>query len=54
MIENGFQIVSNQVQFSILDQRPEKIMTPFFVKNGIKILAYGTLLGGFFSENIWG
>ena len=54
MIENGFQIVSNQVQFSILDQRPEKIMTPFFVKNGIKILAYGTLLGGFFSEKYLG
>ncbi|AJW71688.1 aldo/keto reductase [Nitrosopumilus adriaticus] len=54
MIENGFHIVSNQVQFSILDQRPEKIMTPFFVKNGIKILAYGTLLGGFFSEKYLG
>jgi len=50
MIESGFQIVSNQVQYSILDQRPEKLMTSFFAKNGIKILAYGTLLGGFFSE----
>jgi aryl-alcohol dehydrogenase-like predicted oxidoreductase len=50
MIENGFQIVSNQVQYSILDQRPEKIMTPFFAKHGIKVLTYGTLLGGFFSE----
>lgn len=54
MIENGFHIVSNQVQYSILDQRPEKIMTPFFVKNGIKILTYGTLLGGFFSEKYLG
>ena len=50
MIENGFEIVSNQVQYSILDQRPEKIMTSFFAKHGIKILSYGTLLGGFFSE----
>jgi len=50
MIENGFKIVSNQVQYSILDQRPQKIMTSFFVKHGIKILTYGTLLGGFFSE----
>ncbi|QLH05903.1 aldo/keto reductase [Nitrosopumilus ureiphilus] len=54
MIENGFQIVSNQIQFSILDQRPEKLMTPFFAKNGIKILTYGTLLGGFFSEKYLG
>ena len=50
MIENGFEIVSNQVQYSILDQRPEKLMTSFFTKHGIKILSYGTLLGGFFSE----
>ena len=50
IIENDFKIISNQVQFSILDQRPEKIMIPFFIKYGIKILSYGTLLGGFFSE----
>ena len=50
IIEKGFKIISNQVQFSILDQRPEKIMIPFFVKYGIQILSYGTLLGGFFSE----
>ena len=50
IIEKGFKIISNQVQFSILDQRPEKIMIPFFIKYGIQILSYGTLLGGFFSE----
>ena len=54
MIENGFEIVSNQVQYSILDQRPEKLMTSFFEKYGIKILSYGTLLGGFFSEKYLG
>ncbi|MBT8242349.1 MAG: aldo/keto reductase [Nitrosopumilus sp.] len=52
--EKGHSIVSNQVQYSILDQRPNKIMTPFFAKHGIKILAYGTLLGGFFSEKYLG
>ena len=50
IIENNFQIISNQIQYSILDQRPEKIMVPFFIKYGIQILSYGTLLGGFFSE----
>ena len=50
IIEKGFKIISNQIQYSILDQRPEKIMIPFFVKYGIQILSYGTLLGGFFSE----
>ena len=50
IIENDFKIISNQVQYSILDQRPEKIMVPFFIKYKIQIITYGTLLGGFFSE----
>ena len=50
MIENDFHIVSNQVQYSILDNRAEKLMVSFFEKHNIKILSYGTLLGGFFSE----
>jgi aryl-alcohol dehydrogenase-like predicted oxidoreductase len=54
MKEHGHNIVSNQVQYSILDQRPQKVMTPFFAKHGIKILSYGTLLGGFFSEKYLG
>jgi len=54
IIDSGFKIVSNQVQYSILDQRPQKLMTPFFAKHGIKILTYGTLLGGFFSEKYLG
>jgi aryl-alcohol dehydrogenase-like predicted oxidoreductase len=52
--EHGHNIVSNQVQYSILDQRPDKLMAPFFAKHGIKILSYGTLLGGFFSEKYLG
>ena len=51
MLENNFNIVSNQVQYSILDNRPEKVMVSFFAKHNIKILAYGVLLGGFFSES---
>ncbi len=54
MVESGFRIVSNQVQYSILDCRPEKLMTPYFAKHGIKLLTYGTLLGGFFSEKYLG
>jgi len=48
--EKGFTPVTNQVQYSILDQRAEKLMVPFCQKYEIKILVYGTLLGGFFSE----
>lgn len=50
MIEKGSKLVSNQVQYSILDQRPEKLMAPFCQKHGISLLTYGTLLGGFLSE----
>ena len=50
MIEKGFKLVSNQVQYSILDQRPEKLMVPFCQKHGMTLLTYGTLLGGFLSE----
>ena len=51
MVENGFKLVSNQIQYSIIDQRPKVKMTPFCQKHDIKLLAYGTLLGGFLSEN---
>lgn len=54
MVENGFRPVSNQVQYSIIDQRPEVMMTPFCQKHGIKLLAYGTMLGGFLSEKYLG
>jgi aryl-alcohol dehydrogenase-like predicted oxidoreductase len=54
MKEYGHDIVSNQVQYSILDQRPDRLMAPFFAKHEIKILSYGTLLGGFFSEKYLG
>ncbi|MGA0297069.1 MAG: aldo/keto reductase [Nitrosopumilaceae archaeon] len=52
--EQGIRIVSNQVQYSILDDRPEKLLTPFCQKNNIQILSYGTLLGGFLSEKYLG
>ena len=48
--ERGVEIISNQIQYSILDQRPEKLMVPFCQQNQIHLLSYGTLLGGFLSE----
>ena len=50
MVEQGFRLVSNQVQYSLVDQRPQVKMTSFCQKHGINLLCYGTLLGGFFSE----
>ena len=46
----NLKIVSNQVQYSIIDRRPEKRMTRFCHDNNARILAYGTICGGLMSE----
>ena len=54
MIKHGFNLISNQVQYSILDQRAEVKMVPFCQKYNMNLLTYGTLLGGFLSEKYIG
>ncbi|MDE1770246.1 MAG: aldo/keto reductase [Thaumarchaeota archaeon] len=54
MLEQGFRLVSNQVQYSIIDQRPQVQMTEFCLQNKIHLLTYGTLCGGFLSEKYVG
>ena len=54
ILNRGIKLVSNQVQYSILDTRPELKMAPFCEKNRIKLLCYGVLLGGFLSEKYLG
>lgn len=50
MYSKGIEIVSNQVSYSVIDRRPEKQMVKFCEEKGIKLLTYGTLLGGLLSE----
>jgi aryl-alcohol dehydrogenase-like predicted oxidoreductase len=50
----GINIISNQVQYSLIDRRPEQLMIPICRKNNIKLLAYGTLCGGLLSERYLG
>ena len=54
ILENDINFVSNQIQYSILDQRPQRKMIPFCQKNNIHLFSYGTLLGGFLSEKYLG
>lgn len=54
LLDQGIRICSNQVQFSVLDQRPLVEMVKYCHQNGIGILAYGTLCGGFLSEKYVG
>lgn len=47
-------IVSNQVQYSVLDRRPEASLAPLCEANGIRLLCYGTTAGGFLSARYLG
>ena len=49
---SGIKIVSNQVSYSLVDQRGGRKLSEYCDEEGIGILAYGTLLGGFIS-NKW-
>ncbi len=50
MKDSKIQVVSNQVQYSIIDRRPEVKMIPFCLKHNINLLAYGSICGGLMSE----
>lgn len=52
--EAGIKIVSNQVQFSLIDRRPEVNMVKFCKEQNIQLFTYGTLCGGLLSEKYLG
>jgi aryl-alcohol dehydrogenase-like predicted oxidoreductase len=54
MADAGIRIASNQVQYSIIDQRPQVKMQEFCKKNNVVIFAYGTMCGGLLSEKYLG
>ncbi|HEY7710836.1 MAG TPA: aldo/keto reductase [Candidatus Entotheonella sp.] len=50
ILDHGIQVVSNQVQYSLIDRRPEVAMAPLCQERGIHLLTYGTFAGGLLSE----
>nr|GEW39159.1 flagellar radial spoke protein 5 [Tanacetum cinerariifolium] len=54
ILENGIPIVSNQVQHSLVDmrpqQRPQQRMAELCQLTGVKLITYGTVMGGLLSE----
>ena len=52
--DHGVRIVSNQVQYSLIDRRPEVAMAGFCQANESSLLAYGTLCGGLLSDRYLG
>ena len=49
-VRSGVEIVSNQVSVSVLDGRALGPMSDFCLAGNVRLLAYGTLLGGFLTE----
>lgn len=49
-VEAGFDIASAQVQYSVLDRRPAGTLVPWGQSNGVQLLCYGTLAGGFLTD----
>jgi aryl-alcohol dehydrogenase-like predicted oxidoreductase len=47
IVASGVAVATNQLQYSVLDHRPENGMAAFCAAHGIKLLCYGTLAGGF-------
>ena len=54
IVEHGIRIVSNQVQYSLIDRRPEVQMSQFCQAHDIQLLTYGTVGGGLLSESYLG
>lgn len=54
ILEHGIPIVSNQVQYSLIDRRPEVSMVALCQERQVWLLTYGTLCGGFLSDKYLG
>ncbi|MEZ5292513.1 MAG: aldo/keto reductase [Vicinamibacterales bacterium] len=50
LADAGVPVASHQVQYSLLDARPEASMTSVCAARGIALLCYGALAGGFIGE----
>lgn len=50
LLEAGIPLATTQVQYSLLDPRPEKSLADLCAANGMHLLCYGTLAGGFLGD----
>ncbi|XP_068328152.1 flagellar radial spoke protein 5-like [Pyrus communis] len=50
ILENEIPVVSNQVQHSIVDMRSQQKMAELCQLTGVKLITYGTVMGGLLSE----
>lgn len=52
IVDAGVQLSTLQVQYSLLDNRPSNLLSELCAQNGMHLLCYGTMAGGFFA-NRW-
>ena len=50
IVDGGVTLLTNQLQYSLLDRRPENGMVELCRAHGIQLLCYGTVAGGFLSD----
>lgn len=50
LLDAGLPIVTNQVQYSVLDRRPAAGMAALCRERGVSLLCYGTVAGGFLAD----
>jgi aryl-alcohol dehydrogenase-like predicted oxidoreductase len=50
LLEAGVPLVSTQVQYSLLDARPENGLVELCRRNNVHLLCYGTVAGGFLTD----
>ena len=50
ILKAGVPVISNQVQYSVFDHRPERDLQRLAQEYDVSILCYGTLAGGFLNE----
>jgi aryl-alcohol dehydrogenase-like predicted oxidoreductase len=50
LLKAGIPLTSMQVQYSLLDSRPEHGLTELCKSQGVHLLCYGTVAGGFLSD----
>ena len=50
LLEAGIPVVSNQVQYSVLDRRPASDLYPVCEKHDIALLCFGSVAGGFLTD----
>ena len=50
VLKAGIPLVSMQVQYSVLDNRPEHGLAALAAENGVSLLCYGSVAGGFLSD----